>query len=275
MSMTRLSSLAGLNLSPWAQLNKTSSATPSTVLPLLAAPTVNNVLQILATLSSGGTTATAIASQPHGLQTGDLVQIAGVSLAVYNGIFPITVTTAARFTYGMTGTGASPAVGLPQTSILYFAHGSPPGGSAVTSITQAAGVATVTTPAAHKLITGDVVKIHGTSLSDYNGVTLVTSAPTPTTFTYAVSNNPVSPAVVRAAFMTWNVPQITPNKMLLIAPSTNAANISFGPNSSANADVIAPGTDYLIESRPDCVLDLSAWYFQSANASQALTILYL
>jgi hypothetical protein len=63
----------------------------------------------------------------------------------------------------------------------------------VTGIVQAAGVATVTSTAAHGLTTGDTVSMAGAAQGEYNGVKTITVV-TPTTFTYAVATGTVTPA---------------------------------------------------------------------------------
>lgn len=62
-------------------------------------------------LTSSGTTATFTASEPHLLETGQSVVIAGASQAAYNGTFTITVTGATTFTYTLASSAASPATG--------------------------------------------------------------------------------------------------------------------------------------------------------------------
>lgn len=64
-----------------------------------------------ASLTSSGTTATFTASEPHLLQTGQSVTVAGAAEAAYNGAFVITVTGASTFTYTLPESAASPATG--------------------------------------------------------------------------------------------------------------------------------------------------------------------
>ncbi len=64
---------------------------------------------------------------------------------------------------------------------------------AVTSITRAGAVATVTTTATNSLITGDSVTIAGANQAEYNGAFTITVT-SGTTFTYAVSGTPATPA---------------------------------------------------------------------------------
>jgi hypothetical protein len=61
--------------------------------------------------------------------------------------------------------------------------------------TLAAGVATLRTTAAHGLKIGDTVKVTGVD-NDFNGVFVVTTIPTTTTFTYACSGTTISATAV-------------------------------------------------------------------------------
>jgi hypothetical protein len=67
-------------------------------------------------------------------------------------------------------------------------------GTSVTSITFSAGVATVTTSAAHGLSVGNTVAISGTEQPEFSGLKYVATVPTGTTFTYAVTGSPATPA---------------------------------------------------------------------------------
>lgn len=64
----------------------------------------------------------------------------------------------------------------------------------LTSITQVAGIATVTTPSEHGYAAGITITISGANEADYNGSFTILSAPTATTFTYAVNAGAASPA---------------------------------------------------------------------------------
>lgn len=269
MSLTRLSSASIPVTTAWTQLTKLTSATPSTPVRL-AAPTATAVT---VTITSSGTTATVTATA-HGLATGDRVTIANASLANYNGTFAIIVVDANTFTYVMPGTATSPAVGLAAKSLLVFSTNTPVGGLTVSSITQTGGVATVTTATAHGFVTNDHARIHGTSISDYNGVILVTSVPSPTTFTYTVLNNPASPADVERKRITLTVPQSLAKRAMIHALAANTADIQFGPDANGNYDLIPAGTMYLLNGAGDS-FDLSAFYFQSTAASQTVTIAFI
>lgn len=61
-----------------------------------------------------------------------------------------------------------------------------------TGWTAAAGVATATTPAAHGLVAGQVVRVAGTTPADYSGTWRVRSAPTSVTATARIGSTPAA-----------------------------------------------------------------------------------
>lgn len=63
----------------------------------------------------------------------------------------------------------------------------------VSSITRSGSTATVTTSAAHNLVTGDNVTISGATQTEYNGTYTIT-ATGGSTFTYTISGTPATPA---------------------------------------------------------------------------------
>ncbi len=73
------------------------------------------------------------------------------------------------------------------------------------SLTSTGGVATGTTSTAHGLEVNNYITIAGANETDYNGSFRVTSVPTTTTFTYAVSNSPASPATGTITMTERNV----------------------------------------------------------------------
>lgn len=71
----------------------------------------NNTQFSVVTLTAAAGTATATTIAAHGYTTGDQIVMAGATLSNYNGNFTITVTGATTFTYAVSGSPASPAVG--------------------------------------------------------------------------------------------------------------------------------------------------------------------
>jgi hypothetical protein len=61
-------------------------------------------------LTSASTTATVVTAEPHGLTTGQWIQIEGASPAAYNAVAQATVVNSTTFTYAFAG-GTSPATG--------------------------------------------------------------------------------------------------------------------------------------------------------------------
>lgn len=274
MSLSRLSTSATLPLSTWTQIDKTSSGTPSTPLPFAAAPAV---AVPVTSVTSSGTTATVTTAAVHNLKTGDLAVISNAALANYNGTFAVTVTSTTTFTYVMAGSATSPAVGAQMAPLVYFATtypACPVTGNVPTSITSSSGVATVTTPTPHGLKIGDIIKVNGASVSGYNGVFNVATVPSSTTFTYSVASGIASPAISRTRLIMFAPALVRPSRVILRADASNTADITIGPNSSANFDAVSAGTDYEIPGDQD-TLDLAAWYFASTAASQLLHILFV
>jgi hypothetical protein len=81
--------------------------------------------------------------------------------------------------------------------------------AAVTSITQTAGTATVTTTAPHGLTTGDQVLIADAVQTNYNGIKTVTVTGA-STYTFAVDSSTVSPATgtITNEYLTNDVPLV-------------------------------------------------------------------
>jgi phage tail sheath protein FI len=139
--------------------------------------------QAVSSIALSTSTATVTTASAHGFTTGQSVTIAGANQTEYNGTFTITVTGASTFTYTVTGTPATPATGTIAVQVA----------QSVTSITRAAGIATVTTASAHGFTTGQSVTIAGANQTAYNGTFTITVTGA-TTFTYTVAGTPATPA---------------------------------------------------------------------------------
>ncbi len=162
--------LAGLI--PFAPLNGSFSiaASPGGAtqsVPVAASP--NGALQTFAIAASPtgatetGNTVTITTTGNHHFLVGESVTIAGVTDAGYNGTFTIdSVPNSTSFTY------TNPTAGLAAS-----------GGGTVTS-----GKVTITTTAPHNLIAGNNAILAGIGVAGFNGTFLITSVPSPTTFTY-------------------------------------------------------------------------------------------
>jgi Metallo-peptidase family M12B Reprolysin-like len=119
-----------------------------------------------------GNTATIATSASHTLKVGDVVTIAGVGVAGYNGTWTVTAVPSSRaFQY------TNPTAGLANS-----------GGGTVTlaapGATESGTTATISTSAAHGRSVGEVVTISGVSPSGYNGTFTITAVPTTRTFEY-------------------------------------------------------------------------------------------
>ena len=165
-------------------------------------------------LWSGVSVQTATA---HGLNVGDLVAIAGVTDATFDGTFKVTLVTGPdNFNYAQTfssssGTTPTSSGGTSTkvvTSIIRLngivtvttsgAHGFSVGwtvliggipniahGGAATA-TQVAGVVTISTATAHGFVSGQTIVISGASDASFNGTFTVQTVPSTTTFTFAL-----------------------------------------------------------------------------------------
>ena len=141
--------------------------------------------QAVSALSQAAGVATATAAA-HGFVTGDLVDIIGATPGGYEkDSIAITVTGVDTFTYACSAGLASPATG----SYLKVRRT----GHKATSVSQVAGVATLTTTQNHGLVTGQVVYGVGWNQADYNGRFVILSTPGLNTLTFAVDVGAVTP----------------------------------------------------------------------------------
>jgi hypothetical protein len=148
------------------------------------APT--DVPQVMQTITHVGTLATVTTAEPHGLVSGNLITVSGVTPAAYNGNFKITVLDATQFTYTMAST---PSTNATANGTAY----------SITSITNTGTGALVTTAADHNLYTGNIVVVTGATPSAYNGTYAITKY-SDTQFTYALTTNPGGNATVVGAY---------------------------------------------------------------------------
>lgn len=77
----------------------------------------NDNQQVPSTITSTGGTATVTTPLAHGFTSGDHILVQGATLSNYNGSFVIAVTSGTIFTYTVTGSPASPAVGNPTLTV--------------------------------------------------------------------------------------------------------------------------------------------------------------
>lgn len=166
--------------------NISGGATDDT-LPLLDNKTVSS-------LTCVGTTATATVSS-HGYSNGDQITISGATPSAYNGVHVISVTNSNVFTFSVPAATSSPAVGSISSGkpIPFIWSNDNWITASPSSITRISTTATVTYPN-HGLMKYDRVMLSGANQAEYNGVFLVTDAPTKDTFTVTVSGTPATPA---------------------------------------------------------------------------------
>lgn len=118
-------------------------------------------------------------SVAHGLAVGDHVSVTGVNPVGYNGIYLVASTpNATRITYAQ----ASNPGGYTSGGAVTRTH-------SITAASWSGGTASITTSAAHGLVTGQYVHIDNISPSGYDGTYAVTVVDS-THFTYALSSDP-------------------------------------------------------------------------------------
>jgi hypothetical protein len=207
----------------------------------------------------------ATTTVPHGLAAGQRVTIAGSGTTVpaVNGTYNISAVpspTTFRIAYSAnqaiafnggggtvsTSSGAASLVrsGNQVNAVTVAAHGFQPGwsviitgyaniaiGGAITAISQSGGVATATTTTAHVLVVGAAAIITGTT--NYNspaGGWIVTSTPSPTTFTFAYTISTSAAEAVGAVATPLNG-----TFTILTTPSaTTFTYAQLGPDESSN-----------------------------------------
>lgn len=143
--------------------------------------------QTISSITRSGTTATLMTSAAHGLETGNWVTVVGATPAGFNGNYQVTV----------------PATPAAQT---------------ISSITRVTTTATLTTAAAHGLVTGNIVTISGATPAGFNGTYAVTVT-SATTFTYTMSADPGGNATVVGSYV---VVQNTFTYVMAADPGGNA-----------------------------------------------------
>src|SRR2546426_2694815 len=181
------------------------------------ASVANGNVQVATIASNGAARATNVVTitttMAHGLTAGQTVVIAGVADSSFNGTFAIsTVPSTTTFTYAQTGTngtsgggtvsagtvkwfvnnveGGNAASGTVSTLGLYTAPSTtlPPANTvsiASNGAVRANNVVTITTTAAHNLLTGQPVTISGVTDASFNGTFTIASVPSATTFTFS------------------------------------------------------------------------------------------
>ncbi len=128
------------------------------------ASTAQATIALGAAIETGNVVAVTTSAN-HNFVVGQSVVIAGVTPAGFNGTFTITgILSPTSFTY------TDPTAALGTST-----------GAGTASVTN---TVTVTTATAHNLLIGQTVVISGVTPAAYNGTYVVTSIPSPTTFTY-------------------------------------------------------------------------------------------
>lgn len=144
------------------------------------------------------------------------------------------------------------------------------GSVTMTSLTRVGTLATFTATAAHRLVSGQTVKITGSTPDGFNGTYVITVTST-TVFTYVMAADPgaYSSGTVKAGYSTaarW---------ACVYADAGNAADITIGPDANCDVYPVSAGQFHLIPMMPDReVFDMADWNVKSASASQTYKVLY-
>lgn len=142
-------------------------------------------VRALSSCTRVGTLATANLNA-HGYAVGDSVTITGAIPAGYNGTYNINSVATNSFTYTMASDpGGSTTVASVVTAIRAGSH-SLTGSQLTVALAGAAGTVTATTSSAHGYVTGDRVRISGSTAAGFNGEYIV-NVSTTTIFTYSAA----------------------------------------------------------------------------------------
>jgi len=143
---------------------------------------------------------------------------------------------------------------------------------ACTTLTSSGTTATFTATAVHRLLTGQIVTISGATDSKYNVVGAQITVTSSTAFTYTIVTGATTPDV-GTPVANYSAHCQT---ALIRCPSTNAADVTLGPD--INADMVTLPSDsgwFEITAPSGSKIDLAGWRAKSASASQTLHILYV
>lgn len=157
---------------------------------------------------------------------------------------------------------------LIQNVRVFLETGDSGGGSgfpyqaATSSLTQAAGTATLTASAVHGLITGDKVVVRGAGEEPYNSIVTVTVTST-TVFTYTVDSGATSPAGGTPIFSYVPIQGLTdvngeissarvwPTAQSLTGWARKSSTSPFFKQTAISITDAAGGTDLLVALQPD------------------------
>lgn len=190
------------------QFTYTTSATPA------SNATSNGSAYAISSITNIGTGALVTTSSAHNLFTGNTVIVTGAVPSTYNGTYKITKISATEFAYALTSNPGSNATTVGSYSVPAFAPN---------SITNLGSLATVTTLAAHGLITGNQVTVSGCTPSDYNGTFIITVT-SPTTFTYTMVTTPPTVATTVGTYVVTTQTISTNVQTGLVAKLTTPVN---------------------------------------------------
>ncbi len=169
----------------------------------------------------GSGNVTIVTTGVHGFTVGQMVTIAGVGVAAYNGTYMITaVPTPFTFTYMDTAAIGSAASGGGTVNLATIATG---------GAVELGNVVTITTAAAHGFTVGQTVMIQGITPTGYNGIYTITAVPTPTSFTYTSPYYGLANSTAAGtAFLATNSALAIQNALSQL-PNVGAGNVTVTP----------------------------------------------
>jgi CSLREA domain-containing protein/uncharacterized repeat protein (TIGR01451 family) len=179
---------------------------------------------------------------------GNLNQIVGLPISFAGGPLgsipqaqPETLNASAQatatFNAGGTSGRANPTATVDQGTALAL-------DSLISSATEAATTATITTVGAHGFTTGETAVISGVGVGGYNGTFIITATPTVNTFTYTAGTAGLgasSGGTANVGIVILEPPQITKSFGAASIPVNGTTTVSFSIN---NPNVVAINTSF-------------------------------
>ncbi len=194
-----------------------------------------------------------------------------------------TVTEYVRGTPGQSITAEALKVTVTDTGVIFFNPASATIGSlsseSVTSITQTAGVATVTISSGHSFPTASYVFITGAEQTGYNLLAQITNV-TATTFDYTVDSGTTTPATgTIIAYEATAIPMQSQDTGAIIALAGTLVNISGsvpGVVAAENASDATLGavaeTDAVVRARAAATVNIAGGGFREAIIAKLLGV---
>lgn len=138
--------------------------------------------------------------------------------------------------------------------------------------TAVGSVATFTAATNHRLADGQLVEITGATVTAFNGIFKITVDAALNVFTYVLTKTASSTTAGGSPVANYTV---IFQQAIIFAPSTNAADVTIGPDQNADMITMVPGDVYVIQSPNENRQDLNDWFYASASAAQVLKVVFV